>query len=127
MPTPLTADGPGSALVPVTDIPPVTGSAEVVGTVGMVNGELVMRIKPTHYRDVTGRGRAGPPPHPPPPPPPPPPAEPHPLARLGLRYVGPPTPEEAARFGAQVARWEVRSWWRRWGSDFADWCWRWRR
>jgi hypothetical protein len=116
--TPFSTDGPGSAFVPVTDLPPVTGSAEVVGTVGMVDGELVVRIKPTQHRDVTGR-RVGPDPDVEVPP--------HPLARLGLRYVGPLTPEQAARFRAEVAHWEARSWWRRWCSDFADWCWRWRR
>jgi DNA-binding transcriptional LysR family regulator len=120
MPTPIAADGPGSALVPVTNIPPVTGSAEVVGTVGMVDGELVVRIKPTQYRDVTGR-RLGPDPD----------VEvdvkQHPLARLGLRYVGPLTPEQAARFRAEVARWDAPLWWRRWATDFVDWCWRWRR
>lgn len=109
-------DGLGSALVPVTDIPPVTGSAGVVGTVGMVDGELLVRIKPTQYRDVTGR-RLGPDPDVA--------VAPHPLARLGLRYVGPLTPEQAARFRAEVARWDARPWWRRWGTDFADWCWAW--
>jgi hypothetical protein len=108
--------------VPVTDNPPAAGSAEVVGTVGMVDGELVVRIKPTHYRDVTGR-RLGPDPD----------VEvdvavePHPLARLGLRYLGPLTPEQAARFQAEVAHWDARPRWRRWGTDFADWCWERRR
>jgi hypothetical protein len=104
--------------MPVTDNPPAAGSAEVVGTVVMVDGELVVRIKPTQYRDVTGR-RLGPDLDIA--------AEPHPLARLGLRYVGPLTPEQAAWFWAEVARWDARPWWRRWGTDFADWCWRWRR
>jgi hypothetical protein len=106
--------------MPVTDLPPVARSAEVVGTVRMLDGELVVRIRPTQYRDVTGRP-VGPSPSPgveiPE----------HPLARLGLRYVGPLTPEEAARFQADVTWWDARPWWRRWGTDFADWCWRWRR
>jgi hypothetical protein len=109
---------PGSALVPVTDLAPVARSAEVVGTVRVLDGELVVRIRPAQYRDVTGR-----------------PvgtnrdvevAE-HPLARLGLRSVGPLTPEEAARFRADVAWWDARPCWRRWATDFADCCWRWRR
>jgi hypothetical protein len=117
----ITTDGPGSALVPVTDPPRVAGSAQVLDTV-VVDGELVVPIKPTPYRDVTGR-RVDPGPDTG--------SDPgigitpqHLLARLGLHYVGPLTPEQAARFGAQEARWEARSWWRRWGSDFADWCWR---
>jgi CubicO group peptidase (beta-lactamase class C family) len=118
MTTPFSTDGPESALVPVTDMPPAERSTEVAGTVGMVDGELVVRIKPTQYRDVTSRrvspdsGIE---------------VAPHPLARLGLRYVGPLTPEEAARFRAEVARWQTRPWWRWWGSDFGDWCWGWRR
>jgi hypothetical protein len=101
--------------VPVTDLPPVTRATGVVGTVVMADGELVVRIKPTQYRDVTGR-RLGPGPD----------VEvaPHPLARLGLRYVGPLTPAQADALRAQVARWDARPWWRRWGTDFADWCWR---
>jgi hypothetical protein len=122
MTTPIGIDPPGSTLVPVTDLPPVAWPAEVVSTVVVVDGERVVRIRPTRYRDVTGR-RVGPGPDTG--------SDPgigitpqHPLARLGLRYVGPLTPEQAARFGAEVARWKARSWWRRWGSDFADWCWR---
>jgi hypothetical protein len=115
MTPPTITDGPGSAVVPVTDLPPVTRATEVVGTVAMADGELVVRIKPTQYRDVTGR-RLGPDPD----------VEvaPHPLARLGLRYVGPLTPQEATTFRAEMARWDARPWWRRWSTDFADWCWR---
>ncbi len=121
MTTPIGINPAGSALVPVTDLPPVAWPAEVVGTVVVVDGEPVVWIRPMRYRDVTGR-RVGPGPDTG--------SDPdvavaqHRLARLGLRYVGPLTPEQAARFGAEVARWEARSWWRRWGSDFADWCWR---
>ena len=105
--------------MPVADLPPVTGSAEVVGTVVMTDGELVVRIKPTQYRDVTGR-RLSPDPDLA--------VAPHPLARSCLRYVGPLTPEQTARFLAEVTAWDARSWWRRWGTDVADWCWRrWRR
>jgi hypothetical protein len=116
MTPPIPTENPGSALVPVTDIPPVPGSAEVVGTVRMLEGELVVRIKPTQYRDVTGR-RLGPDPHVE--------VEPHPLARTCLRYVGPLTPERAARLRAEAARWDARPWWRRWITDVDEWCWRW--
>ncbi|HZD13725.1 MAG TPA: hypothetical protein VE196_01025 [Pseudonocardiaceae bacterium] len=122
MTTPIGINPAGSTLVPVTELPPVAWPAQVVRTVVVVDGEPVVRMCPMRYRDVTGR-RVGPGPDTG--------CDPgigitplHPLARLGLRYVGPLTPEQAARCGAEVARWEARSWWRRWGSDFADWCWR---
>jgi hypothetical protein len=84
----------------------------------MLDGELVVRIRPTQYRDVTGR-RLGPDPD----------VEvaPHPLARSCLRYVGSLPTKEAAAFRAEVARWDARPWRRRWGTDFADWCWERRR
>jgi hypothetical protein len=114
MTPPITIDGPGSA-VPVAELAPVPRATEVVGTVVMADGELVVRIRPTQYRDVTGH-RLGPDPD----------VEvaPHPLARLGLRYVGPLTPQQATALRAEVAAWDARSWWRRWGTDVADWCWR---
>lgn len=116
MAPPITTDGPGSALVPGTELAPVARSRAVVGTVRMLDGELVIQVRPTQYRDVTGR-RLGPDPE----------VEvaAHPLARSCLRYVGPLTSEQAARFRADVARWDARPWWGRWPTDFADWCWRW--
>jgi hypothetical protein len=110
--TPATA-----ALVPVSTagaIPAQRGSA-VLGTARLLDGELIVQLRPTTYRDVTGHP-VGPSPD----------VEvaPHPLARLGLRYVGPLTPAEAARIQADVAWWDARPWWRRWGTGFADWCWR---
>jgi hypothetical protein len=109
----------GAEIVPVPNLAHTARSTEVVGTVAMVDGELVVQVQPTReYRDVTGRP-VGPSPD----------VEvaQHPLARLGLRYVGPLTPEEAARVRAEVARWEALPRWRQWGTDFADWCCRWRR
>lgn len=113
MTTPADADDPGSALVPVADLSAVARCTDVVGTVRMVDGELVVRVEPSRVREVTVRRLAGEP-------------DPQPTTLAALpfmRYVGPLTPDEAARLRAEVARWEARPWWRRWCADVADWCW----
>lgn len=95
IPPPLSHD-----LVPVSIR--VAGSdtrTEVVGTVGMVEGELVVRIRPTQYQEVTGR-RVVPTPDTG--------LAPHPFAGTCLRYMGPLTDADLARLS--------RPWWspRRW-------------
>ena len=42
MTPPVSTAGPGCAVVPVTDLPPVTRATGVVGTVVMADGELVV-------------------------------------------------------------------------------------
>lgn len=99
--------------MPVADLSAVARCTDVVGTVRMVDGELVVRVEPSRVREVTVRRLAGEP-------------DPQPTTLAALpfmRYVGPLTPDEAARLRAEVARWEARPWWRRWCADVADWCW----
>ena len=102
-----TTGTPGHDLVPVSI--PGTGPdtrTDVVGTVRMVNGELVVQIRPNQYQDVTGRRVV-------------PNAEvevaSHPLARTCLTYVGPLTGTARAQHFAILARLS-RPWWspRRW-------------
>lgn len=73
---------------------------DVVGTARLVDGELVVRMRPSGVRDVTGRPvtlRA-------------------PTRQLGcLTYMGPLTGAARAEHLADLARWERRrQWWRRW-------------
>ncbi|PZS34684.1 MAG: hypothetical protein DLM61_03190 [Pseudonocardiales bacterium] len=105
------------ALVPITTTLAVPDAqTDVVGTVHLVEGELVVRIRPTQHRDVTTqpvhRHYPG--------------CE----CRIAgtVRYVGPMTPADRAQCNADVvAWWDARPWWRRWSTDLADRCWaRWR-
>lgn len=102
-------NSPGTGLVPASR----ERSTEVLGTLEMVGGELVVRVRPQQApRDVTVRPVGARP-------------DPTTLAHIPwMRYVGPRTPQERAQFWVEVARWEARPWWRRWATEVADWCWR---
>ncbi|PZS39956.1 MAG: hypothetical protein DLM62_05560 [Pseudonocardiales bacterium] len=103
-----------SSLLPaIPNTKPAPG--EVVGHVELVDGEMVVRLRPTRHRDVTTR----------------------PVHRHypgcdcriaeTVRYMGPMTPTDRARLHADVAWWDARPWWRRGATDLTDWCWaRWR-
>lgn len=89
---------PGRDLVPAA---PDAGTG-VVGTMHLVDGELVVRMRPAG-RDATAR-RVPREPDP----------EPTTLSSLPfMRYVGPLTPAETAQWYVDAARWS-RPWWRRW-------------
>ena len=102
--TPMDAQGRGSALVPVTDALALPRPTGVVGTVRLVDGELVVHLQPSVARDVTTRRLAREPD-----------PEPTTLAALGfMRYVGPLTPEQVVQWHADRARLRARRWWRWW-------------
>lgn len=101
MTIPANAEVPGSALMPVADFPVVTRSADVVGTVRVVDGELVVRVAPPRVRHATTRQL---------------PREPDPqpitLAAVSyMRYVGPLTPAEAAEHRRILAYCRRHPWW----------------
>jgi hypothetical protein len=102
----LDAEDRGSALVAVTHARAVPRSTEVVGTVHMVDGELVVHLQPSGVREATTRRL----PRDPDP-------QPTTLAALPfMRYVGPLTADQAAQCRADVARRQARRQrsWRRW-------------
>lgn len=75
------------------ELVPTGARTDVVGTVHAVDGELVVRMRPSGVRDVTGR-----------------PVRPQvPTRQLGcLTYVGPLTGAARAEHLADLARWERR-------------------
>lgn len=107
--TPLEGEDPGAALVAVTHARALPQSTEVVGTVCMVDGELVVHLQPSAVREATTRRL----PRDPDP-------QPTTLAALPfMRYVGPLTADQAAQCRADVAHRQARRrswrrWWRWW-------------
>lgn len=105
---PTTTGTSGLDLVPVSVPGPAPDArTDVVGTVRMVHGELVVHIRPTPYQNVTSR-RITPAPEVQ--------ARPHPLAGTCLTYVGPLTGAARAQHFAILARlslpwWSPRRWW----------------
>lgn len=104
--------GAGSVVVAAGGAPRCT---EVVGTVEMAGGGLVVRVEPARVREATARRL---------------PRESDPVPTTlagvaGMRYVGPLTPAQALRCRAEIARWQARPRWRRWVSAVASCCWGW--